>query len=242
MPTGSKRPSPSPSEGEEDREAKKTRTQPSDIEGTGIQLDELAFSFTDFPCEDFFGNQPEIFGNNQDAHGMLVSTTTHLDLGYDGMPPAFTTSDTGYGTNLGDELATAALDINPWDEADIVWKDFFQNPYQGSESHVDRHAIDGPRYADQFGDLITNDYDGKTQTDDIPMGESEVIIASHDSPSGIGGWSSAKSIPVCQTQVYEQPSQSLAASFPKESVDVRKNCDTCFGVVSADFLSLAISF
>lgn len=239
VPTGSKRPSPSPSEGEEDREIKKFRTQPSNgNEDRGLQSDELVFPFTDFPCGDFFGNQPDIFWSNQDAQGMLFNTTTGFNTGYDGPSAAFNTGDTCYGVNHGDELATAAFNVDPEAEADIRWREFSQNPYQGPESHFDRYVLDGAGYATQYGDLITGDIGGHARIDDNPVGESEVLVTSQDSPSRIGGRGSVESIPIRQTQGYEPPSQSPAASFPKEPVDGRKNWDTCFGVVSRCFTHL----
>lgn len=233
VPTGSKRPSPSPTEGEEDREIKKFRTQLSNgNEDWGFQSNEPGFPFTDFPSDDFFGNELGTFWSNQDVHGMSFNTVTGLDMGYDGSA-AFTTIHTDYGTNLGDGLATAALNVNPDARAEIGWRGFSHYPYEGSESHVDRHDLDGGVYADQHGDLITGDYGGHNWIDDIPVSQSEALVASHDSPSGIGALKSVESIPIRRSQGYESPAQSLAASSPKESVDVRQDCDTCFGVVTA---------
>lgn len=233
VPTGSKRPSPSPSEAEEDREIKKLRTQLSNgNEDWGFQSNEPGFPFTDFPSEDFFGNELGTFWSNQDVHGMSFNTVTGLDMGYDGSA-AFTTIHTDFGTNLGDGLATAALNVNPEARAEIGLRGFSQYPYEGSESHVDRHVLDGGVYADQYGDLITGDYGGHNWINDIPVSQSEALVASHDSPSGIGALKSVESIPIRRTQGYEPPAQSLAASFPKESVDVRQDCDTCFGVVGS---------
>lgn len=239
VPTGSKRPRPSPFEGEEDWEIKKFRTQPSNSnEDRWFQTHELDFPFPNLPGENFSNNQLDTFWSSQDAHGMSFSTDTGFNMGYDGPSAAFTTGDPDYETNLGDELATAAMDVNPEPETDLCCRDFSLNPCQGFESYVDTHVLDGARNADQYGDLITDNVGGHTWINDRPVGERGALVAYHDSPSGIDGWRNVESIPIRRPQVYEPPLQSLAASFPKEFMDVRKSCDTCFGGVGHCFLPL----
>lgn len=157
---------------------------------------------------------------------------------YDGPPAASTTGGTDHGTIFGGELETTALDIKTEAEADIGWRDLLQNPHQGSESHFDRHVHDAARYADQYGDSITGNYGGRTRMDNIAVSESKTLVASHYSPSRTSEWKSVESTPIPRNQMGKPPSQSLAAFLPKEAVDVRKNCDTCFGVVGHCFLPL----
>lgn len=231
VPTGSKRPSPSPSEGEEDREFKKFRAQPSNSnENEGFQSNELVFPFTDFPREDFFGNQLDPFWSNQDAHGMLSSTTDGFNLGYNGPYASFIASNTDNGTYLGDELATA-MDVDIEAEADIWWRDLLQNPHQGSESFIDGQDPTGADCGEQSVGFTANSLAFPAQFQDPLLNEGEFSATTQDLPPEVGVLKRVESIPIRRAQVDERPSQKPAASFPKESTDVNMSCDTCFGVV-----------
>lgn len=60
----------------------------------------------------------------------------------------FTAGNTDYGTNFGNEFATTALDTNFEAKADIWCRDFLQNLYQDSQSHVDGYVVNGTGYAE----------------------------------------------------------------------------------------------
>lgn len=230
VPPGSKRPSPAPSEGEEDREIKRFRTQPSNVEDTGFQSDDLVFPFTEFPYEDFSENQLEPFWSNQDVHGILSSTTTDFNVGYDGSYSSLNASNTDNGINLGDEPATE-LDVSLEAEVDICWEEFLQNPYQGSECFIDGRGPTGADHVEQSVGSTAGNFAFQAQFQDPLVKEGEFAATTEDPAPEIGVLKRVESIPIRRAEVDERLSQKPAESVPEQSTDVKMNCDTCFGVV-----------
>lgn len=234
VPTGSKRPSPSPSEGEEDREIKKFRTQPSNVdEDWEFQSNELNFPFTNFPLQDSFGNQTETFLSNQDAYGVPFSTTTGFDMGFEVSAAPFMGGDVDYSTKFGNESLNTAVYGDPVSEDNTYWGDsFLQNPDQASASFIYGSPSTGGDYAEQFGGGTIADEAFQDQFPDAFMSECEVPAAITDLTPEFGALSRVESIPIRRAQVDEPFSKSPATTVPKQSMDVHINCDTCFGVVS----------
>lgn len=134
--------------------------------------------------------------------------------------------------NTGNEPESSALHMKPEAPGRAWWGVVLENPSQPSRSPDDSYALDEADYTEQYGDFMTGDVGDDTRIDNIPMSGREPLATSHDSDSGIGGLGGVESLPIRRTQVYEPPPQSLGDPIPKGPVDLHKDCDTCFGVVS----------
>lgn len=242
VPTGSKRPSPSPSEGEADREIKKFRPQrSSDDEASEPPTDEFAFPFTDLPYEDFFGDQWEAISSNQNPNGMPFNTTSDFKTDIEEQSVPMASGNADYEINLprvDNEIGTAALDVDPEAEINMWWRELSENPHQGSESHVDRDALNRASYSDQFGSSIAIDVNNHAWLDNVnvAMEQSEALTTDQNLSSEAREWASVGSMPIRGAEVHEPPRQISTISLPQETMDVGIKCDACFGVVGQVYL------
>lgn len=226
VPTGSKRPNPAPFDGEEDREIKKFRTDPSNVdESSEAQRNGPLFPFFDFPCEDFFDYQSDTVWSNQDVHGGQFSTTTRFNVGFEGSAAPSTGGNIDYTTNFSNFDVGLEVGDNSYQDDSLGYSN------QAIGNFMDGYPPTGTDYAEQSGSLTAGNTASQAQFQDALFSQGEFDAASQSLLPEVGVLRRVESMPIRHAQVVEPGSQKPAATVQKQSTDVHMDCDTCFGVV-----------